>query len=189
MITTTLYCGTIGKCLKTICHGFIQAMWGKLGRWKLFGSPLEAELAGRLNNITFFNKMWYNSGAILELYHKVIIWMKNIFLLPTFIGNVGKHFARHLNNITFHLINITFHLINITFYLINITFHLINITFYLINITTFHLINITFYLINITFNLINITFHLINITFHLINFTFHLINITFYLINITNATE
>ena len=99
---------------------------------------------GRLNNITFFNKMWYNSGAILELYHKVIIWMKNIFLLPTFIGNVGKHFARHLNNITFHLINITF-------YLINITFHLINITFYLINITTFHLINITFYLINITF--------------------------------------
>ena len=87
---------------------------------------------GRLNNITFFNKMWYNSGVILELYHKVIIWMKNIFLLPTFIGNVGKHFARHLNNITFHLINITFHLINITFHLINITFHLINITFHLI---------------------------------------------------------
>ena len=26
MITTTLYCGTIGKCLKTICHGFTQAM-------------------------------------------------------------------------------------------------------------------------------------------------------------------
>ena len=129
---------------------------------------------GRLNNITFFNKMWYNSGVILELYHKVIIWMKNIFLLPTFIGNVGKHFARHLNNITFHLINITFHLINITFHLINITFHLINITFYLINIT---------------FHLINITFHLINITFHLINITFHPINITFYLINITNATE
>ena len=26
MITTTPYCGTIGKCLKTVCHVFTQAM-------------------------------------------------------------------------------------------------------------------------------------------------------------------
>ena len=26
IIPTTLYCGTIGKCLKTICHEFTQAM-------------------------------------------------------------------------------------------------------------------------------------------------------------------
>ena len=70
--------------------------------------------AGRLNNITVFRKMWYNSGVILELYHKVIIWMKSIFLLPIFIGNVGNILERNLNNITFHLINITFYMINIT---------------------------------------------------------------------------
>ena len=26
MITTTFYCDAIGRCLKTICHGFTQAM-------------------------------------------------------------------------------------------------------------------------------------------------------------------
>ena len=45
MIPKTLYSGTIRKCLKTICHGFTQAMRGKLGRWKLFGSPSVADLA------------------------------------------------------------------------------------------------------------------------------------------------
>ena len=42
MITTTLYCGTIGKCLKTMVH---PSHGGELGRWKLFGSPSVAELA------------------------------------------------------------------------------------------------------------------------------------------------
>ena len=35
MIPTTLQWDTIGKCLKTICHGFTEAMWRNLGRWKL----------------------------------------------------------------------------------------------------------------------------------------------------------
>ena len=58
-------------------------------------------------------KKWYNSGVILEMYHKVIIWMKNIFFLPIFIGNGGKDCARHFTWLISHFYMI-YHLSFIT---------------------------------------------------------------------------
>ena len=39
MITTTLYCSTIDKCLKTICHRFTQAM-REIGKMETVWKPV-----------------------------------------------------------------------------------------------------------------------------------------------------
>ena len=66
MINKTISCGTIGKCLKTICHAFTQAMRGKLGWWELFGS---LTVANRMCVCVCVKLWWlflYNSSNYTE---------------------------------------------------------------------------------------------------------------------------
>ena len=69
MINKTISCGTIGKCLKTICHAFTQAMRGKLGWWELFGS---LTVANRMCVCVCVKLWWlflYNSSNYTEWNH------------------------------------------------------------------------------------------------------------------------